>query len=70
MTLFDLRGQRVVSALGIVQIFAWGATNYLLAVLAEPILLDTSWSRLVAAGVDGGAMATLSFGLVVLAAAP
>ncbi len=58
MTRFDLRGQAVVSALGIVQIFAWGSTYYLLAVLAEPILRDTGWSRL---GVMGG----LSLGLLV-----
>ncbi len=58
MTRLDLRGQGVVSALGIVQIFAWGSTYYLLAVLAEPILRDTGWARL---GVMGG----LSLGLLV-----
>lgn len=34
----------VVSALGIVQILAWGSSYYLLAVLAEPIARDTGWS--------------------------
>lgn len=50
MKRIELRGQGLVSALGIVQIFAWGSTCYLLAVLAGPILRDTGWSRLVAAG--------------------
>jgi len=34
----------VISALGIVQIFAWGSSYYLLAVLAAPIAADTGWS--------------------------
>jgi len=34
----------VVTALGIVQILAWGSSYYLLAVLAEPIARDTGWS--------------------------
>lgn len=33
----------VISALGIVQIFAWGSSYYLLAVLAAPIAADTGW---------------------------
>lgn len=33
----------VVSALGIVQLFGWGSTYYLLAVLADPIARDTGW---------------------------
>lgn len=33
----------VVSALGIVQIFGWGSTYYLMAVLGEPIASDTGW---------------------------
>ena len=51
MIRLDLRGQGLVTALVIVQIFAWGSTYYLLAVLAEPILRDTGWSRI---GVMGG----------------
>jgi MFS family permease len=47
----------VVSALGITQIFAWGTTYYLPAVLAAPIVADTGWSL---AWVVGG----LSFGLL------
>lgn len=39
-------GPWLVSVLGIVQIFAWGSTYYLLAVLADPIIADTGWSRL------------------------
>ncbi|MBI1622872.1 MFS transporter [Aquamicrobium zhengzhouense] len=33
----------VISALGVVQIFAWGSSYYLLAVLAAPIAADTGW---------------------------
>ena len=33
----------VVTALGIVQILAWGSSYYLLAVLADPIARDTGW---------------------------
>ncbi|MBM9593584.1 MFS transporter [Roseitranquillus sediminis] len=51
----------VISALGIVEIFAWGSTFYLLAVLAEPIIADTGWSRTV---VTGG----ISLGLLVAGA--
>ena len=35
---------RTISALGIIQIFAWGSTFYLPAVLVGPISLDTDWS--------------------------
>jgi len=34
----------VISALGIVQILAWGSSYYLMAVLAKPIVTDTGWS--------------------------
>lgn len=50
----------VVPALGIVQIFAWGCSYYLPAVLAGPIAADTGWSM---AGILGG----LSAGLFVAA---
>lgn len=33
----------VISALGIVQIFAWGSSYYLMAVLAAPIVAETGW---------------------------
>ena len=33
----------VVSALGVVMIFTWGSTYYLMAVLAKPIAADTGW---------------------------
>ena len=33
----------VVSALGVTQIFAWGSSYYLLAVLAKPIAAETGW---------------------------
>lgn len=34
----------VISALGIVQIFAWGSSYCLLAVFAAPVAADTGWS--------------------------
>ncbi|GGF50025.1 MFS transporter [Azorhizobium oxalatiphilum] len=34
---------RVVPALGVMEIFAWGTSYYLPAVLAEPIRADTGW---------------------------
>jgi predicted MFS family arabinose efflux permease len=50
---------KVISALGIVQIFAWGSTYYLLAVLIEPILKDTGWPRMsVTAGISVGLLAS------------
>ncbi|MCH8467838.1 MAG: MFS transporter, partial [Roseinatronobacter sp.] len=35
---------QIISALGIVMIFTWGSTYYLMAVLAAPISADTGWS--------------------------
>lgn len=35
----------VVTALGVTQIFAWGCSYYLIAVLAEPIAVETGWAR-------------------------
>lgn len=50
---------RVISALGIVQIFAWGSTFYLLAVLSAPIRQDMGWSAgTVTAGVSVGLLAS------------
>src|ERR1700729_1633483 len=34
----------VVTALGVTQIFAWGCSYYLIAVLAGPIVADTGWA--------------------------
>jgi hypothetical protein len=34
----------VISALGVVMIFTWGSTYYLMTVLALPIAEDTGWS--------------------------
>jgi MFS family permease len=34
----------IISALGVTQIFAWGSSYYLPAVLAKPISADTGWS--------------------------
>lgn len=46
---------RTVSALGVIQIFAWGSTYYLMAVLAGPMAADTGWSAgLLSAGVSVG----------------
>lgn len=41
----EIAGPRwpIISALGVVQIFAWGSSYYLLAVLAAPIAADTGW---------------------------
>ncbi len=52
----------VISALGMVQILAWGSSYYLPAVLAGPIAIDTGWPL---AWVVGG----LSCGLLVSATA-
>lgn len=38
------RRGRVITALGIAQILAWGSSYYLPAVLAQPIVTDTGWS--------------------------
>ena len=35
--------RRVIAALGVIQILAWGSSYYLLAVLAGPIAEDTGW---------------------------
>ena len=51
----------VITALGVVQILAWGSSYYLPAVLAEPIARETGWPL---AWIVGG----LSFGLLVAAA--
>lgn len=53
---------RVISALGVVQIFAWGSTYYLLTVLTDPILRDTGWSRTAVTG--GVSLGLLASGLV------
>ncbi len=37
------RRWQVISALGVMQIFAWGSSYYLLAVLAGPIATETGW---------------------------
>jgi predicted MFS family arabinose efflux permease len=47
-----------VTALGITQILAWGSSFYLLAVLADPIVLDTGWPR-------GAVVGGISLGLLV-----
>lgn len=49
---------RVVAALGVVQILAWGSSYYLLAVLAAPIARDTGWTYpLVVGGISVGLLA-------------
>ena len=53
---------RVVSALGIAQILAWGSSYYLIAVLARPIAADTGWSGTWIAG--GLSLGFLISGLV------
>jgi len=52
----------VISALGVVQILAWGSSFYLLGVLAAPIAADTGWPL---AWVFGGlSLGLLAAGLV------
>ncbi len=41
---------QIISTLGFVQIFAWGSTYYLLAVLTDPIVKDTGWPRMAVTG--------------------
>jgi MFS family permease len=48
----------IISVLGVTQIFAWGSSYYLPAVLAKPISVDTGWSL---SWVVGG----LSLGLLI-----
>jgi MFS family permease len=50
--------RRAVTALGATQIMAWGSSFYLLAVLADPIVLDTGWPR-------GAVVGGISLGLLV-----
>ena len=46
---------RTVSALGVIEIFAWGSTYYLMAVLAGPLAAETGWSAgLISAGISVG----------------
>lgn len=46
---------RTVSALGVIEIFAWGTSFYLIAVLAGPISAETGWSgAIVSSGVSLG----------------
>lgn len=51
-----------ISALGVVQIFAWGSSFYLPAVLSKPIAADTGWPLAVVAG--GISIALLVSGLL------
>ncbi|MDR3465310.1 MAG: MFS transporter [Xanthobacteraceae bacterium] len=52
----------IVSALGVTQIFAWGSSYYLPAVLAAPIAADTGWSLTWVAG--GLSLGLLAAGIV------
>ena len=52
----------IISALGVTQIFAWGTSYYLPAVLAAPIVADTGWS--LAWVVGGLSLGLLTAGLV------
>jgi MFS family permease len=52
----------IISALGVTQIFAWGASYYLPAVLAAPIAADTGWSLTWVVG--GLSLGLLTAGLV------
>ncbi|MCX5513319.1 MFS transporter [Kaistia algarum] len=48
-----------ISALGMVQIFAWGSSFYLPAVLSKPIAVDTGWSSsCVSGGISVGLLAS------------
>ncbi|MDR3495452.1 MAG: MFS transporter, partial [Ancalomicrobiaceae bacterium] len=52
----------VISALGITQIFAWGTSYYLPAVLAQPIAADTGWP--LTSVVGGLSLGLLAAGIV------
>ena len=52
----------IISALGVTQIFAWGTSYYLPAVLAAPIVADTGWS--LAWVVGGLSLGLLTAGLI------
>ena len=52
----------VITALGVAQIFAWGSSYYLLAVLAKPIAADTGWQLTWVVG--GLSLGLLAAGLV------
>jgi MFS family permease len=52
----------VIAALGVTQIFAWGSSYYLPAVLAAPIAADTGWSLTWVVG--GLSLGLLTAGLV------
>jgi MFS family permease len=52
----------VIAALGVTQIFAWGTSYYLPAVLAAPIAADTGWS--LASVVGGLSVGLLTAGIV------
>lgn len=46
---------QTISALGVVQIFTWGTTYYLLAILADPIDMDTGWgAKIITGGISIG----------------
>ena len=52
----------IISVLGVTQIFAWGSSYYLPAVLAKPIAVDTGWSLSWVVG--GLSLGLLTAGLV------
>jgi MFS family permease len=52
----------IITALGVTQIFAWGTSYYLPAVLAAPIAADTGWS--LARVVGGLSLGLLTAGLI------
>ncbi|MCW5691255.1 MAG: MFS transporter [Pseudolabrys sp.] len=58
----DLDRRLVVSALGVVQILAWGTSFYIPAVFAVPIVADTGWSLGVV--VSGASVGLLVAGLI------
>lgn len=58
----DLDRRLVVSALGVVQILAWGSSFYVPAVFAVPIVADTGWSLGIV--VSGTSVGLLVAGLI------
>src|SRR5690606_19773177 len=54
-------GKRILGALGLTQILAWGTSYYLLTMLAVPIAADTGWSLTFV--VSGLSMALLASGM-------
>ena len=61
VALASARRWPVISALGIVQIFTWGSSFYLMTVLAKPIAIDTGWPFSLVIGALSAALLAAGF---------